>query len=410
LPASLEILIASPDPKLREDVETAVESLAAPPLVRTAAGPREALSAARDRSPAWLLLELGPDPTSAIQLVRDLETVSPETRVAAVLADSLAAADVAESEIMIAAIRAGVQDFLRQPISSHELEQLLERGRRSRAAGPQRAGKIVSFVSTKGGVGKSTLAVNVAAGLAARHPGRVLLVDVSLQLGVAATMLDLRTAATLTDVARERERLDETLVTELATQHPCGLHLLAAPADAIEATHVDDEVISRVLTLARRAYDYVIVDTFPFLDPVMVSILDLSDRGYVIIEPTVPTLLGAARLLQVLDNLGFERDRRRVILNRYAKVAGGLTPTDAAQRLGESIQHVVPYNRRVLVAANTGQPLALNRRRFSRLDRALDHLIADVETLAHENEVLASSNGRANRSPHGAPSADEANS
>ena len=95
-------------------------------------------------------------------------------------------------------------------------------------------------------MGKSTTAVNAAVGLAVRHPERVLLIDASLQMGVCASLLDLTPATSLTDVVREKDRLDETLIRQLAVPHKSGLHLLAAPADAVEAGDIDDEVMSRI--------------------------------------------------------------------------------------------------------------------------------------------------------------------
>ena len=98
-----------------------------------------------------------------------------------------------ESAVLLAAVRAGVKDFLRRPVSSTELGDLLgARAAIRRLRAGATAGKIVSFVSNKGGVGKSTLAVNAAVGLALQHPERVLLVDLSIQMGVCASMLDLR--------------------------------------------------------------------------------------------------------------------------------------------------------------------------------------------------------------------------
>ena len=161
-------------------------------------------------------------------------------------------------------------------------------------------GRVVCFVSNKGGVGKSTTAVNAACGLALRHPGRVLLVDASLQMGVGASLLDLTPATSLLDVVREADRLDEILLRQLAAPHSSGLHLLAAPDDAVAASEIDDEIISRLVTLARRTYDFVIVDTFPMLDRAMVAVLDHSDRAYVVLENVVPTVLGGVKFLQVL--------------------------------------------------------------------------------------------------------------
>ena len=130
-----------------------------------------------------------------------------------------------------------------------------------------------------------------------RHPERVLLVDASLQMGVCASLLDLTPTTSLSDVVREKDRLDETLIRQLAMPHSSGLHLLAAPADAVEAADIDDEVISRILTLARHTYDFVMVDTFPMLDRAIVAVLDLSDRAYVVLENVVPTVLGAVKLV-----------------------------------------------------------------------------------------------------------------
>ena len=183
-------------------------------------------------------------------------------------------------------------------------------------------------------MGKSTIAVNVACGLARRGPERVVLIDGSLQMGVCATLLDLRPQTTMTDAAQERGRLDEVLLRQLTTAHACGLHLLAAPRDAVEAAMIDDEIISRIVTLARRTYDYVIVDSFPMLDRVVMAVLDLSDRAYIVIESVVPTLLGGAKFLKLLGDLGVPQDRIRVIVNRYMNFAGNLKPADVSTTTG----------------------------------------------------------------------------
>src|SRR5205807_5210981 len=144
---------------------------------------------------------------------------------------------------------------------------------------------------------------------------------------------------------------DETLVRQLATPHPSGLHLLAAPASAVEAAEIDDQVMARILNLARRAYDYVFVDTFPMLDQVMMAVLDLSDRVYIVLESVVPTVLGVARLLTLLEHLGVPAERVRLILNRYTGSTDNLKPAEVEQRLGRPIEHVLPYHKNVIVAA-----------------------------------------------------------
>jgi pilus assembly protein CpaE len=220
-----------------------------------------------------------------------------------------------------------------------------------------------------------------------RHPGRVLLIDASLQMGVCANMLDLKPQTTLTDVVREKDRLDETLIQQLATPHPCGLHLLAAPSTAVEAAEIDDETMSRVLTLARRAYSHVLVDTFPMIDRVMMAVLDHCDRAYLVLESTVPTVLGITRLLPLLETLGVPRDRLQIILNRYTGRSDNLKPSDVAVRLGRPIDYLLPYDRKVGIASNLGRPFILDATRWWGFGKAMQRLIHDVERVAPRTSV-----------------------
>jgi pilus assembly protein CpaE len=296
VPAIPNLLVVSSDPRLAEEVEAALSSLGeSRPVMYSAPDMRQGLEAARNRRPELALIEMGLDLRPLRAFADEMSVTAPETVVAAVFRQDCFDAEVSESAVFIEAVRAGVKDFLRRPISSTELDELLHRLLRSPRGPVAQFGKIVGFMSNKGGVGKSTLAVNTAVALAARHPDRVLLVDASVQMGVCASMLDLRPTASIADAVRQRHRLDETLIRQLATPHSSGLHLLAAPADPLEAGDLDDDVISRILTLARRAYAYVLVDTFPLFDRINVAVLDLCDRVMLVFENVVPTLQGAVQ-------------------------------------------------------------------------------------------------------------------
>jgi pilus assembly protein CpaE len=160
--------------------------------------------------------------------------------------------------------------------------------------------------------------------------------------------------------------------------HSSGLHLLAAPQDALEAAEVDEEAMARILTLARRTYDYVLVDTFPMLDCVMMAVMDLSDRVFLVTESVVPTLLGMASLIRVLDNLGFAKERQRIILNRYSSFAGNIRPDDVARRLGRAVDHVVPYQKKLLIASNTGKPYVLDAATWWGIGKAFRAVIDEL--------------------------------
>jgi hypothetical protein len=118
------------------------------------------------------------------------------------------------------ALRSGVRDFLRRPLSPEDVRQLLGRMERFAAHPTTSIGKVVALISNKGGVGKSMLSVNIAAELGRRNPGQVLLIDASLQMGVCASMLDLEPTTTLTDAAHQRDRLDQRLIRECRSRTP----------------------------------------------------------------------------------------------------------------------------------------------------------------------------------------------
>ena len=161
------------------------------------------------------------------------------------------------------AVRIRVDGLLERPLSSRELQPIVPRLEEvlRREAG---TGRIIAFHSTKGGVGKSTLSINTACALAQSHPDQVLLVDCSLQLGVCSAALDLHGSATLADAVREHDRLDATLLRQLAEPHSSGLRLLSAPRDAVDASDVTEDGITRLLAVAREGFEFVIVDTFPW--------------------------------------------------------------------------------------------------------------------------------------------------
>lgn len=376
------ILVVSPDPKLHDELRSALQALGdRAPVANFASEPRTGIEAARSRQPDVVLVEMGLNLSALKAFADELVASAPTAALVAVFRPEVIGNDVSEGAVLIEAIRCGVKDFLRRPISTAELDQILYRAARGNLRQASRLGVVVSFISNKGGVGKSTLAVNAAVVLARRYPQRVLLIDASLQLGVAASMLDLHPATTLTDAVHERERLDETFLRQLAVPHASGLHLLAAPHTAIDAAQIDDEAISRVITLARRSYDFVFVDTFPLFDRVVVAVLDLSERAYLVMENVVPTLLGAAKLIELLAGLGFPVERQKIVLNRYTAVSGGLKPQDVANRLGRSVDFMLPYDKQVVVAANTGRPYGLSPSGWFGFGPPLTALAGDIDSL-----------------------------
>jgi pilus assembly protein CpaE len=325
-------------------------------------------------------VQIESDPRALKTFAEEIGAIAPDSSVVALYRPENLGFGEHEHTVIIEAMRSDVQDFLRRPLAVNELQQLLDRVLRKPQESRKAMGRVISFVSNKGGVGKSTMSVSVACALAKQNPGKVLLIDVSLHLGSCAPMLDITPTTSLASAARERHRLDETLVRKLAIRHECGLDLLAAPIDAVEAADIDDESLSRTITLARRTYDYVVVDTFPMLDGLIMAILDLSDRAYMVVQNTVPNVVGAARFLPVIEHVGFPRERTRVILNNnFEKVAGGLTVDDVAARLDRNVDHVIPYQKKLITALNTGRPYVLHGTQLFGFGKAIKRIVEEIQ-------------------------------
>ena len=384
---SLRVLIVASDPALEEEFRSALSRIPdRKGTVHSVDTYRDAHEAARRRQPNLILIEIDREASDIATLSKDLQALVPDAAIAAAFLPDRLEHGQSEGATLIELLRAHVRDFLRRPLAATELRGVIDRllaRHPGTAAGAQ--GRVAAFLSNKGGVGKSALAVNVACGLALRHPDEVLLIDTSLQIGTCAMMLDLKPTTSIVDAIRERDRLDKTLLRHLTLRHGSGLRLLAAPADALEASEVNDEAIARIVNMARRSFDYVIIDTFPILDSVLMTILDVADLDFVVVQGMAPAVAGIARFLPVLEGLGVPQSRQRLVLNyNYKPFLGNLQPIDIANRLQRTLDYVVPYDRRVLTSMNTGSPRIIHSRRWERFGRAINTIVDALDAWSED--------------------------
>ena len=393
---SLRVLVVGADRSLEEELRSALSRIPdRQGVLFYADSYREALEAGSRRQPNLIVVEIDRAADELVALARDLYEIVPDCAIAAAYKPDRLDAGQSESAIVIELLRARVRDFLRRPLSTTELRAALDRLFRRGSGDPATTqGRVAAFLSNKGGVGKSTLAVNVACSLALRHPDEVLLIDTSLQVGTCAMLLDVKAPTSIVDAIRERDRLDKTLLRHLTLRHDSGLRLLAAPVDALEGADVDDEAMARVINMARRAFRYVVIDTFPVLDSVLMTILDVTDVAFIVVQGMAPAVAATARLLPVLEGLGVRTSRQRLVLNyNYKPFLGNLQPIDIANRLQRTVDYVFPYERRVLTATNTGRPHVLHASRWDRFGRAIKLLVDDLD-------ILPVSAGRATAAGH----------
>jgi len=398
---TLRVLIVGSDPSLEDEFRTALSGIAdTPGVLHFAETYRQALEIARARQPRLILIDVDREVDEVVGVSRELQEAVPGAAIVAAFKLDRLEQGQSESATIIELLRAQVRDFIRRPLSATELRAVLDRlFSRVPVAAEVVQGRVITFLSNKGGVGRSTLSVNIACGLALRHPDEVLLVDASLQGGTCAWMLALKPQTSIVDVVRQRDRLDATLLRNLTTKHASGLRLLAAPADALEGADVDDEAIARLLSMARRSFRYVIVDTHPALDNVVMTALDLTDIAFVVVQGIAPAVAGVAKLLPVLEGLGFPPSRQRLVLNyNYQPFLGNLRPVDIADRLQRTIEYVVPYDKRVLQSMNAGSPQVMQGGWWQRFGKTIGQVVDDLDGAADETAEAAATLPAARRS------------
>jgi pilus assembly protein CpaE len=217
-------------------------------------------------------------------------------------------------------------------------------------------GRQVTVFSPKGGVGKTTLAVNLAVALSDRGTKKVALVDLDLAFGDVAITLQLFPARTIADTVHLESGLDFNVLEPLLTDYRGQLSALVAPVQPDAKDSIPPSLVGRILSLLKSHFDFVIVDTSPAFDEYALQAFDETDEMLLVTTLDVPTLKNVKVAVETLDLLNFPKPRRRLVLNR-ADDKVGLTPDKVESTLGMGISAAIPTSSQVAHATNSGEPI-----------------------------------------------------
>ncbi|WP_305789200.1 AAA family ATPase [Symbioplanes lichenis] len=271
-----------------------------------------------------------------------------------------------DPEVLAAAMRAGVREVVEETdiegirlaaARSIDLSKALSATMRTAGDSGAQA-KVITVFAGKGGCGKSVVATNLAAALAAGGARRVLLVDLALQFGDVAIMLQLPPERSVSDMIAMTGKVDEAGLRSVITPYRPGLDALLAPASPAEGEHVSRELVTEMLEVARTMYDFIVLDTPPAVTDQVLSALDLTDWFVPIVTPDLPTLKSVRLTVEMFDLLEYPRDKRLVVFNR-ANTEVGLSVEDVEEAVGAHLSVHVPSSRDVPVSVNRGVPLVL---------------------------------------------------
>jgi len=296
------------------------------------------------------------------------------------LVAGLAAADPLISVIVVIdadgsaldAIRSGARDVVVRGAEPDELRAAIDRALRSarhflpavpQAPTDQRpsglgstTGRIITVVSPKGGVGKTTVATNVAVGLAQRFSGASVLVDLDIQFGDVASALDLEPEYYLPDTVQGQARQDPMALKTILTEHNTGLYVICAPDSPIDADSISGDDVGQLLRMLASEFRYVVVDTAPGLSEHTLAALDETTDLILLSSMEVPGVRGLRKELDTLGQLNLRAERRQVVIN-FAEPHGLLGIADIEATIKAPVDLQLPRSKAATDSVNQGVPL-----------------------------------------------------
>ena len=304
-------------------------------------------------------------------------------------------ADGLTTDVLKASIRVGFKDVLDAPLDREKVDSMLRHIERAesivRGEGPAKSkiGKVITIMSPKGGAGKTMTTVNVglALGMMTDQPERVVIMDADLQFGDVCISLQVEPMHTIVDAARDIEKLDEPMLESLLAIHPSGVRVLSAPLEPSLADEVSTQVIVRTLGMLKRMFDYVIIDTAPFLDEPVLSILERSDAVLLVVDMDLPAVKNAKLALDTLKLIKFPFEKIKLVLNRVNSKAR-LDINELERSLGLEVQAAISSDKLVPRAVNEGDPVVslYPRSRVAKDLRGVAALVMDGQAVDEEPE------------------------
>ncbi|WP_028269546.1 AAA family ATPase [Arthrobacter sp. UNC362MFTsu5.1] len=329
-------------------------------------GPDDVFKQLNGAPPEVLILGPGVTAEAALKLATVFDLQYPEISLLLVAEPS--------PDLVLKAMHSGIRDVVTPEIEVNDLRVLLERAclaaaSRRRGMGPaaepdQDRGRVIAVMSPKGGVGKTTVATNLAIGLGKVAPMSVVLVDLDLQFGDVASGLQLEPEHSITEAVHGAASQDSMVLKAFLTVHPAGIYALCAPRTPSESDYITADHVSRLLNQLASEFKYVVVDTAPGLGEHVLATLELATDGVWVCGMDVPSVRGLRKCFTVLKELQLLPQGRHTVLN-FADRKSGLSVQDVEATIGVPIDAVVPRSRTLPYSTNRGIPVLQSTSRDS---------------------------------------------
>ncbi len=276
-------------------------------------------------------------------------------------------------------MRAGVTEYLLKPLADLDLTSALQKlGRLWLSRAPEAEdGKIITLFSPKGGVGVTTIAINLAVNIHDITNKPTILVDLDLNAGDVTTFLNLKAAYTMSDATSNINKLDKSFLQGVITRHESGIYVLADPQKVEEGASISATDVRKVLTLLRSMFKYIILDTEPALNERTRTAIEMSNMLFMVFIMSLPGIRNMQRYLTYLDSSGALKDKIRLLVNRRLR-KDDIRPEDAEKVLERPIFWSIPNEYDTVMAClNKGVPVGSFEPK-SRLNQSIRELASNT--------------------------------
>lgn len=314
----------------------------------------KAYDAANELQKALIIVDISAYQEQGLNFISKIVAEFPECK-------AIALCDKPDVDLVIRAMRVGASDFLAMPLIKTKFFEVLDKALADISNKKPKKSKcrVISVYSNKGGVGKTSIATNLALELAKITKENVALIDLNFQLGDVTTFLDLKPSFNISYMLQNLDKINEDfLLSTLEKYKDTNLYVLADPPYFKQVDDVLTKNISKLFNILRETFSYVVVDTSSGFGSKEMSVLEYSDLVFFVTIINLPALRNCQRCLELFEKLGLEQDKIQILINRYME-NDEINADDVEEVLGKKLYWKIPNNYFTMMSAiNKGIPVS----------------------------------------------------
>ena len=344
-----------------------------------------------ERKPQIIIMDISQNTKETLDSISKIHSVLKNSKIIVLSRDM-------HPELVVKSLRAGAVDFvIKSPLNISELVDIIQKAKKGLNLNVDYTTKckVISVFSNKGGIGKTSIAVNLAYELANLTKESVALIDLNMQMGDVTTFLDLNPAFNTSYIIKNLEKIDEkSILSSLEKYKSTSLYVLADPPNLEQAENIKAKDITKLINILKNVFSYIVIDTTSSFDEKTVMSLENSDLVLLPVILNIPSLRNCQRCFDLFKKSEYHEDKIKVIINRFMK-NDELKIEDAQRLLNRNIYYTIPNDYGTIISAiNQGLPLS-----EVNFNSDITKSFKDLANLLADNFVYETLEGGENKEP-----------